>query len=101
MREKIGEAEEQLKDEKIKIEKEGEELQEKLFTLEEKLEKEKLEKTREKTFSEVVGLGEAILAEEHSAIDGIKEKVQNALTERHKLHAHCLATQENQLERTC
>jgi len=42
--------------------------------------------TREKTFSEVVALGEAMVGEEHSAIGEIKEKIDSVLTERQKLH---------------
>merc|ERR1719228_1695946 len=42
--------------------------------------------TREKTFSEVVALGEAMVTEQHSAVAEVKEKIDNVLTERQKLH---------------
>merc|ERR1712096_72125 len=42
--------------------------------------------TREKTFSEVIALGEAMVAEEHSAMGEVKEKIDSVLTERQKLH---------------
>ena len=41
---------------------------------------------REKTFSKIVALGEAMVAEEYSAANEIKEKNHNVLTERQKLH---------------
>jgi len=59
--------------------------------------------TREKTFSEVVALGEAMVAEEHSAMGEVKEKIDSVLTERQKLHTawqhwqHCLADLLDQL----
>ena len=42
--------------------------------------------TREKTFSEVVALGEAMLSENHSAQDEVRKKIESVLTERQKLH---------------
>ena len=42
--------------------------------------------TREKTFSEVVALGEAMLSENHSAQDEVRNKIESVLTERQKLH---------------
>ena len=42
--------------------------------------------TREKTFSEVVALGEAMLSENHSAQDEVRMKIESVLTERQKLH---------------
>jgi len=42
--------------------------------------------TREKTFSEVVALGEDMVAEEHTAVGEVKEKIKNVLAERQKLH---------------
>ena len=42
--------------------------------------------TREKMFSEVVSLGEAMVAEEHAARTEVKEKIEAVLTERQKLH---------------
>merc|ERR1712202_55836 len=60
--------------------------------------------TREKTFSEVVALGEAMVAEEHSAMGEVKEKIDSVLTERQKLHTawqhwqYCLADLLDQLK---
>ena len=42
--------------------------------------------TREKTFSEVVALGEAMVTEGHPAGAEVKEKIDAVLTERQKLH---------------
>ena len=42
--------------------------------------------TREKTFSEVVALGETMVGENHPASVEVKEKIANVLTERQKLH---------------
>ena len=42
--------------------------------------------TREKTFSEVVALGEAMVTENHAAKTEVKEKIDAVLTERQKLH---------------
>merc|ERR1719347_742959 len=42
--------------------------------------------TREKTFSEVVALGEDMVAEEHTAVGEVKEKIKSVLAERQKLH---------------
>ena len=42
--------------------------------------------TREKTFSEVVALGEAMLSENHGAQDEVRKKIESVLTERQKLH---------------
>ena len=42
--------------------------------------------TREKTFSEVVALGEAMLSENHSAQEEVRKKIDSVLTERQKLH---------------
>ena len=42
--------------------------------------------TREKTFSEVVALGEAMLSENHPAKAEVREKIDSVLTERQKLH---------------
>ena len=42
--------------------------------------------TREKMFSEVVSLGETMVAEEHPARAEVKEKIDAVLTERQKLH---------------
>ena len=42
--------------------------------------------TREKTFSDVVAIGEAMVAQDHSAVGEVKEKIESVLTERQKLH---------------
>ena len=42
--------------------------------------------TREKTFSEVVALGEAMVAEGHSAEGEVSARIEAVLTERQKLH---------------
>ena len=46
--------------------------------------------TREKTFSEVVALGEAMLSENHPAKAEVREKIDSVLTERQKLHKSIL-----------